>query len=240
MSPSVLEQLPPLPPEPAASPPLTRSSQAVHHSSFVTHHSPPSPQSIFRQEGDYWTVAFAGEVCRIKNLQGMQYIAQLLRQPYEEIHVLTLATGELPPAEGPTQDSSQSYAEGMAGSPFQDAGEMLDPQARAAYKHRLSELQTEREEAQEFNDLGRVERLQEEMDFLTQELSQAVGLGGRARKVGSTAERARVNVTKRIRAAIKRIAASHPALGDHLKRTIQTGTFCTYAPESAEAFDWQS
>ena len=241
---SVLEPLPPLPATPSVS-----DVQTDQHSSFVVQHSlppTPNPQSptpttpnIFRQEGDFWTLAFAGEVCRIKNLHGMQYIAQLLQQPHEDIHVLTLATGKPPPAETPLHRSHQGSAEGLTGSPLQDAGEVLDPQARAAYKHRLDELQTELEEAQQFNDVSRAERLQEERDFLSQALSQAFGLGGRARKVGSTAERARVNVTKRIRVAIKRIDASHPALGAYLRQTIHTGTFCSYTPDPQFPVSWQ-
>ena len=62
------------------------------------------------------------------------------------------------------------------------------------------------------------------------------GLGGRARKAGDHAERARSAVTWRIRSAITRIEAVHPALGRHLKNSVRTGTFCAYTPE--ERFDW--
>jgi len=43
---------------------------------------------------------------------------------------------------------------------------------------RFRNLQAELEEAQSFNDPGRIEKLRAEMEFLTQELAQAVGLGG--------------------------------------------------------------
>jgi hypothetical protein len=86
------------------------------------------------------------------------------------------------------------------------------------------------------NDPERAERLREELGFLTTELSRAVGLGGRARHAGSTAERARVNATRAIRTAIKRIADQDKALGAHLEASVLTGTVCRYAPREPVAW----
>jgi hypothetical protein len=65
-----------------------------------------------------------------------------------------------------------------------------------------------------------------------------VGLGGRARKAASAAERARVNVTRTVGGAVKKIAASSPALGQHLAATIRTGTFCSYTPDPRVPIVW--
>jgi len=46
---------------------------------------------------------------------------------------------------------------------------------------------------------------------------------------GST-ERARVNVQRRLRDAIKRVTAQCPAAGRHLDRSVRTGTYCKYDP----------
>jgi len=40
----------------------------------------------------------------------------------------------------------------------------------------------------------------------------------------------RVNVTRALRGAIRRVAAINPALGEHLDRSIKTGSFCVYRP----------
>jgi len=117
---------------------------------------------------------------------------------------------------------------------------MLDPQARAAYKRRVSELREELAEAQEFHDLGRSERLTDEIDFLTQELASAVGLGGRARRVGSPTERARVNITRAIKLALRKIGEHHAALAQHLATTIKTGTYCSYTPDVRMPITWQA
>ena len=45
-------------------------------------------------------------------------------------------------------------------------------------------------------------------------------------------ERARVAVTMRIRNAVERIENEHYALGRHLSRSIETGRFCCYEPET--------
>ena len=56
----------------------------------------PSPQlpasTLFRPEGEYWTVSFAGMTCRLKDARGLHYIAQLLHQPHQEVHVISLFT----------------------------------------------------------------------------------------------------------------------------------------------------
>ena len=48
-----------------------------------------------------------------------------------------------------------------------DAGEMLDDQAKAAYRRRLSELREELEEAKELGNVKRAEQAEQEIDALT-------------------------------------------------------------------------
>jgi len=57
-----------------------------------------------------------------------------------------------------------------------------------------------------------------------------LGLGGRARRFSSDAEKARVNVTRAIRSAIAKIAAQAPDLGAQLNTAISTGYTCRYEP----------
>jgi hypothetical protein len=111
------------------------------------------------------------------------------------------------------------------------AGEMLDAQAKAAYKRRLVELREELNEANELHLAERADALREEIEALNGELLRAVGLRGRDRKAASASERARLAVTRAIRAAIERIADNNPELGAVLIRTIRTGTFCSFIPE---------
>ena len=62
------------------------------------------------------------------------------------------------------------------------------------------------------------------------ELAHALGLGGRERRAGSAAERARINVQRRLREVQKRITEQDEFLGRHFELSIKTGTCCMYAP----------
>jgi hypothetical protein len=120
-----------------------------------------------------------------------------------------------------------------------DAGEMLDAQAKAAYKRRVTELREQLEEARERNQFEVVERLEDEIETIGRELSRAVGLGGRDRRAASSSERARINVTRAIKVALERIAEHNPELATLLTSSIRTGTFCSYTPDSCLPRSWQ-
>jgi hypothetical protein len=120
-----------------------------------------------------------------------------------------------------------------------DAGPVLDSEAKPAYRTRRDELEQELTEAEAWNDPERVARLRVEADALTHELTAALGLGGRDRSAVSAAERARVSVTRAIRAALARIGEHSTGLGAHLDATIRTGTFCSYTPDPRAPITWQ-
>jgi hypothetical protein len=107
-----------------------------------------------------------------------------------------------------------------------------------AYRNRLQEIDEELGEAQSWNDLARVERIEAEREALLRELAGATGLGGRPRSLGGTAERARVAVRKAIAAALDRIGAEDPATARLLRRTIHTGSVCRYEQDPDRPVDW--
>ena len=120
-----------------------------------------------------------------------------------------------------------------------DAGVVLDARAKNAYRRRLAEITDDLEEARTLGDTSRVAQATAELDFLSRELSRAIGLGGRDRRVGSVAERARASVTRAVRHAMGRIRAHHPPLGAHLERAIRTGTYCAYLPDPRVPVAWK-
>jgi hypothetical protein len=54
----------------------------------------------------------------------------------------------------------------------------------------------------------------------------------------SDAARARSAVGKRIRDAVRRVQAHHPALGYHLRAGITTGAHCSYVPNPEQPCGW--
>jgi tetratricopeptide (TPR) repeat protein len=167
------------------------------------------------QVGDSWSLRYGNVEFHLKDMRGVRLLATLVAEPGREFHVLDLSAG------------SKARTEPIDRG---DAGEALDEEARRQYQTRVSDLQEELQEAESWNDSARAERVREELDFIQQGVSAAVGLGGRERKVGSAAERARVNVQRRIRDAIRRIESHHPGLAKHLDRSVRTGTYCAYEP----------
>jgi len=169
-------------------------------------------------------------VTRLRDAKGLHYIAHLLRHPDTEFHVLDViaAVG----AVGATSTSVEGPSD------LGDAGEVLDAKARATYRRRLADVREEIEEARARHDLGWIDRLQSEMDFLSRELAGGIGLDGRVRRAGSAAERARINVTRRIGWAVRRIAQADPSLGRYLATTIRTGTFCSYMRDPRIPVRW--
>jgi predicted ATPase len=180
----------------------------------------PAGGNQWRREGDFWTLAYAGRTVRVKHTKGIADLTTLLAAPGREVHVSDLYGGTTS-----SRTTSRRTTEG-------DLGDMLDPQARAAYRQRLEDLEPELQDASAIQDLGRVEQLRIEQDFLLAELSAALGLGGRARRVGDPNERFRKAVGTRIKFTIDRIADSHPALAAHLRNSVRTGIFCVYLPET--------
>jgi tetratricopeptide (TPR) repeat protein len=192
-----------------------------------------SEEPVFRREGEYWTVAYHGHIVRLRDAKGLRCLSELLGRPGREIHVLELvAASQGPPTRRRTRDR-----DGLAVPTGSDAGELLDPQAKAAYRQRITDLEAELEEADDYHDPERASRAREEIDLLTQQLAAAVGLGGRNRRAASTAERARVSVTLALRAALKKVTAAHPDLGAHLADTVRTGQYCSYRPGTS--ITWQ-
>jgi hypothetical protein len=112
---------------------------------------------VFRKEGEYWTIAYAGTVCRLRDAKGIGYLAQLLCHPGEKL-AAAVVFGAVDP----------------------------DPSAPAP-----------------------------------------------------DAERARLAVTQRIKAALRKIEEHHPMLAGHLTASIKTGYSCGYLPRPGQQIDWQ-
>jgi tetratricopeptide (TPR) repeat protein len=166
-------------------------------------------------DGEVWVCTCDETTFRLRDSRGMQMLARLIAAPGKEIHVLDLMGANA----------------GEQAVDLGDSGEALDGKARRDYRERLESLREQLEEAESRHDLAAAEAAREEIEQLSAELSRAFGIGGRARRTGSNVERARVNVQRRLKHAVARIASECPAAGKHLDWAIRTGSFCCYRPE---------
>jgi hypothetical protein len=179
----------------------------------------PSPERAdarneLRRDGDLWVLSYQGKTVHLRDAKGLRYLARLLAESGREIHVSELA--------------GDGAGEATGSGPVDV---VLDDTAVRAYKDRIAELEQELAEAKEWNDSERAARAETEIEAITQQLTSAYGLSGKARTTGDPSERVRKAVTNRIKDSVNRITAEHEALGRHLANSVRTGTFCSYAPE---------
>lgn len=177
----------------------------------------PTRTAALVRDGDRWRLGYDGTEAWLPDLKGVQLLAVLLASPGREVYALDLAgAGVVEP-----------------GLP------VLDDEARASYRRRLGEVDADLAEAERDHDEARRRLAERDRDYLLAELAGAVGLGGRARTTGGTAERARTSVTRSLRYALARIAEVHPELGGHLSRAVRTGSCCSYVPDPVVPLTWE-
>jgi predicted ATPase len=170
-------------------------------------------RAVFRPEGGTWHIEFNESVVHAPDLKGFWHLRELVARPHQPVPALALV--------------SASSDETIASA---DTGPMLDREAFRKYRQRLAELDDELDAAAIRGDVARQAERSAERDALIAELKRATGLGGRPRRSGSPAEKARLNVTRTIRHAITDLAARAPELAAHLDESIVTGVSCCYAP----------
>lgn len=173
----------------------------------------PTQRATLRPEGGVWRVDFNGTNVHVPDLKGLWHLRELVSRPHEFVPALALIGAS-------SEDSI----------PRGDAGPLLDREALRTYRRRLAELDDDLDDAAVHGDAGRQEKRSAERDALIAELKRATGLGGRPRRSGSPAEKARLNVTRTIRHAIADLSTKVPELGEHLEASIVTGVSCCYEP----------
>lgn len=172
-------------------------------------------------DGPVVTVRYGAEVATLPRSLGLGYLAVLISNPGKD-----LPAGHL------------AFSAGAAGGDVRPGGaaprrasdEVLDKAALASYRARLAAIDSELDEARDWNQVGNIDRLEDERAFLLAELSRALGIGGRQRRFADEEERARVNVTRAIRSAIRKLGTQAPNLAAHLEVAVTTGKRCRYDP----------
>ena len=176
-------------------------------------------QWSLRPDGDGWLLRAGPEHARLTDSRGVRQLRTLLAAPGRDIAALDLAAG------GPGLRATA-------------APPVLDAAAAASYRRRLGELAAELDAADAAGDAGRASRAEAERQWLLAELRRSTGLGGRARRTTTESERARVNVTRTLRAVIGHIGAAAPKAGAHLQASVRTGLDCRYDPAPGGPSRW--
>jgi hypothetical protein len=170
--------------------------------------------STFALDGNVWVARFDGRTITLRDGKGPRYLARLLTAPGQEVLALDLVAGD--------------------GASAADAKEAL--------RRQVLDVADELHEAREHHDGERIAALEHELDALRARAAEVLGLsdGDADADLAAAMERARVSVTKVLRATLRRIAEEHAGLGQHLDATVRTGTYCVYAPDPRAGVVWRS
>jgi tetratricopeptide (TPR) repeat protein len=179
----------------------------------------PADEWTLARDGQDWLLEAGPERARLRDGRGLHYLRALLAAPGRDVRALDLVAG----------------GAGLTGAGM---GPMLDAAAREAYRARLATLTAGLDAADRAGDLVAAEQIEAERRALLAELRRATGLGRRDRLVAPEAERARVNVTRTLRAAIERIAPAAPHAAAYLRASIRTGRACRYEPAPGGPARW--
>lgn len=164
---------------------------------------------------------------RLKQSKGLTDLSRLVDHSGTDIAAVDLYNADVEPAQAggdPTGPTTTRLG------PSGGADPVLDDAARRSYAARIAELDRLIARADLRGDTAASERAAVEREAVMHELLAATGLGGRSRRLGDPAERARKAVTARIRDAISRVDALDGRLGAHFEATVSTGTWCSYRP----------
>jgi hypothetical protein len=172
---------------------------------------------VFRREGAVWLLAYEGRTVHVPDAKGLRDLATLLASPGTDVPAVRL----LAAGSGETAVAARSFG----GDP------VLDEEAKTRYRKRLEQLDEAIDRASASGDDDRAAAYDRERAALLDELRSAAGLGGRTRRLGDEAERARKAVTARIRDSLRKLGTLHPELAAHLRASVSTGSSCGYRPE---------
>ncbi|HUQ63635.1 MAG TPA: hypothetical protein VM121_07770 [Acidimicrobiales bacterium] len=189
----------------------------------------PRAVNVFRRrsDGDGWLVRYNGSEAKLDDERGLQDLAHLLVRSAQSLHVADLLLGSA------RQGVGTAATTGVA-SPWRSGGgarlhplAVLDGAARQEHRARLSDLGAEADRARRGREPISAALAEGERDLIEALLAQE----------GDSLELAREAVSTRIRIGVDTVERVHPELGRHLRRSIRTGTFCSYEPPSRTTWE---
>ncbi len=197
--------------------PQELAASAESSNTAVAAARPTEPDYFLRQRGQKWELRFAGHEPQILNAAiGYIYLRELLRFPEKRFTVSQLLVA--------VHGDKAVLPTGIGES-------SSDALAKKAYAERLHELEQELEDAQEFNDVGRVEQLAEEKEKLLVGFRNA-GFRRMARRHNKDLNNIRNSVCNAIKRVVDTIGKYDTNAYEHLSESIRRGYSVVYQPKT--------
>jgi hypothetical protein len=202
------------------------------------------PRNYFWERGNVWEVRFnnAGSILIQNHRKGCQYLQSLLAKPFSNRSVFELVAEDLvETVDRPAKLDASELESGFqitTGIQRSDLGDVADPKALNEYKQTILDLIEELQEARANQDMGKVEKLENDVARIEQARSEGADRYGNPRK----SKDARKNVRDAFRNSVNRTIAEiekHDAfLGAHLRAFVKLGAVVDYTP--AEQSSWST
>ena len=209
----------------------------------------PEFNNKFWFDGENWTLQFDGETVVETDRLGLRYIGQMLSRPHKEIYATNLVTGAygestdiieaknlVESGVAITEATENEIADGVdlqvITSEFHD--EILPDENRAFVFGLLEKEYKFLAKLQKKGTGCEVLKQKEKIKADIQEIKKYLAshrYHGKNVCFDSRAEKDRKSVSKAIKETIQKIALKHPTLAEHLRKTIETGIYCSYQPE---------
>ena len=174
--------------------------------------------------GDHWTITYEGRTFTLRDLRGLRYLCRLLGQPGR-----SSTSSTSPPTARSMRSATTRQRDGLSAPG--DAGPLLDEQAKDIVQapprgHRRGrrgsgDVRGHRTRGA-CEGRARFHRPRAVTCFRPRGSGSPRRFGLRA----CASER-----HPSVRHAMTRIKDHHPELGEHLDRTVRTGTYCAYLPD---------
>jgi hypothetical protein len=152
---------------------------------------------VFTNKGGGWEICYRGESQIQPTSKGIATIAILLQNPNKEFGAVELAqVTEKNGATNASLSAGEIAEEGLTISKTDDAGDVIDEQAKQEYRAKFDELTEQKRIATELDDYNKAEQCENEIEKIITELTRASGLKGKTRKIGGQSEKARAAKTQ--------------------------------------------
>ena len=190
------------------------------------------PTICFFDNGDFWEIGEKGRETHFEKIKGFRFISILLQNPNIFFTALDLDQADKPLPEFIADEEALSNDLSIT----HDVLKLVTEKGRISHK-KVEKLISQYQKILDTDDVANEEEASE-VEQTIKMLSESLKFK-MPRDHKSQAEKARVNVYKRIDLALKKIHEEAPALGLYLnKSTIRTGDNYCYMPVVGQEPDW--